>query len=196
MRWTHLPAWEYRRERWKNGLGWTREILRQPSEGDDFHWRVSIGEIERDAPFSPFPDCMRELVLLSGGGLALEVEGETTLLEPPHGRRRFSGAAPVQARLPAGPVHVFNLIWRADRFAAQVLHRPLVGPMLFFDEPGVDWLLYLMSGRADLRDQSNAPVLEAGDSLWLQGEGSDPRRLILAGGGELLALRLEPSPEA
>lgn len=195
MRWTHLPAFEYRRERWKNGLGWTREILRHPASGEDFDWRVSIGEIERDAPFSPFPGCARELVLLSGGGLALEIDGETRLLEPPHGRLRFSGAAAVQARLPAGPVHVFNLIWRAERFAAQLLHRPLVGPMLFFDEPGVQWLLHLMNGRAELRDQPRAPLIEAGDSLWLQGEG-DAGRIILSGGGELLAVRLYPVPKA
>jgi uncharacterized protein len=195
MRWTHLPAWEYRRERWKNDLGWTREILRRPAGGDDFDWRVSIGEIERDAPFSPFPGCARELVLLSGGGLELAVDGQVSALEPPHGRLRFGGDAAVQAHLRAGPVHVFNLIWRADRHAAQLLHRPLVGPMLFFDEPGVDWLLHLMSGRAELRDQARAPMLEAGDSLWLQGEGSDPRRLILAGGGELLAVRIDPLPE-
>ena len=29
-----LPANEYRRERWKNGLGWTREIVRYPSDAE------------------------------------------------------------------------------------------------------------------------------------------------------------------
>ncbi|MFY2980735.1 HutD family protein, partial [Klebsiella pneumoniae] len=27
---------DYRRERWRNGLGWTREILRMPAQGDDW----------------------------------------------------------------------------------------------------------------------------------------------------------------
>ncbi|HEY5781340.1 MAG TPA: HutD family protein, partial [Lysobacter sp.] len=33
-----IPANEYRRERWRNLLGWTREIARWPEEGD-WVWR-------------------------------------------------------------------------------------------------------------------------------------------------------------
>ena len=43
-----------RRMRWKNGAGWTSEILRAP-DVDDWDWRLSIAEIEADAPFSAFP---------------------------------------------------------------------------------------------------------------------------------------------
>ena len=42
-----IAANEYRRVRWKNGLGWTREILRQPDH-EDWDWRLSIAEIEQD----------------------------------------------------------------------------------------------------------------------------------------------------
>src|SRR5690606_4394683 len=42
-----IAANEYRRVRWRNGLGWTREIARMP-HGDAFDWRLSIAEIERD----------------------------------------------------------------------------------------------------------------------------------------------------
>ena len=58
-----LPAHEYRRERWRNGHGWTREVLRMPEAAEDWDWRLSIAEIERDAPFSAFPGVERELVL-------------------------------------------------------------------------------------------------------------------------------------
>lgn len=44
-----IAANEYRRERWKNGTGWTREILRMPDQ-TDWNWRLSIAEIERDGP--------------------------------------------------------------------------------------------------------------------------------------------------
>ena len=44
-----IPANEYRRERWKNGLGWTREIVRMP-DSDAWDWRLSIAEIERGLP--------------------------------------------------------------------------------------------------------------------------------------------------
>jgi environmental stress-induced protein Ves len=68
MRIVHLPANEYRRERWRNQLGWTREIYRQPQDDADWSWRASIAEVDRDAPFSAFPGCDRELVLLAGDG--------------------------------------------------------------------------------------------------------------------------------
>jgi environmental stress-induced protein Ves len=56
---TLIPANEYRRERWKNGLGWTREIAREPADGDAWTWRLSIAEVEKDGPFSAFPCCDR-----------------------------------------------------------------------------------------------------------------------------------------
>ena len=63
-----IPANEYRRERWRNQLGWTREIARWPLQGD-WDWRLSIAEIECDAAFSAFPGVDRELVLLAGNGV-------------------------------------------------------------------------------------------------------------------------------
>lgn len=35
-----------------------------------------------------------------------------------------------------GVTHDFNLMWRRGRVRAELLHRPLVGPMLFFTRPG------------------------------------------------------------
>ncbi|WP_244672163.1 HutD family protein, partial [Xanthomonas phaseoli] len=65
-----IPANEYRRERWRNQLGWTREILRL---GNTAQWalRLSIAEIEQDAAFSAFAGIDRELVLLRGNGMRL-----------------------------------------------------------------------------------------------------------------------------
>ncbi len=192
MRWTHLPAYEYCRERWQNGLGWTRAILRIPhDDAQPFDWRVSIGEIDHDADFSAFPGCDRELVLLTGEGLTLAVQDEMHELHPPHGRLRFSGDSAASARLVAGPAHAFNVIWQRGRRRATVLHRPIVGPMVFFDQPGIDWLIHLISGRAELKDTPACPPMNAGDSLWLQSDPDGPRRLILSGGGELLAVRIE-----
>ena len=66
-----IPATEYRRERWRNQLGWTREILRL-GDADAWSLRLSIAEIERDAAFSAFPGIDRELVLLHGNGMRLQ----------------------------------------------------------------------------------------------------------------------------
>src|SRR5690606_6807548 len=62
----HLPACGYRRLRWRNGLGWTREVYvaaRAGADGDDWDWRLSIAEIEADARYSVFPGVEREQVL-------------------------------------------------------------------------------------------------------------------------------------
>ena len=194
MRVRHLPANEYRRERWRNERGWTREIHRHPEAAADWQWRVSIAEIDVDAPFSAFPGCDRELVLLAGEGMHLRFDdGETATLLPPHDRLRFAGERPLHAELIAGPTHDFNLIWRRDAVQATLLHRPLVGPMVFFAEPGVTWLVHLMQGQARFKDLPRPLHLAQGDSVLLLPDADGPSRLILEGGGEALLAKLEPA---
>ena len=194
-----IPANEYRRERWRNGLGWTREIHAAVNQaavnqaaGDQWQWRLSIAEIERDAPFSSFPGVERELVLLSGNGLRLRFDdGESALLEPPHGRLRFAGERAVTGELVAGPTQDFNLMWRRDAVDAQLWHRPLVGPMVIFAEPGATWAVHLLAGQARFADESGLPGLNAGDTALLSA-GDQRLRHVLDGGGEVLLVRLQP----
>jgi len=186
-----IPANEYRRERWKNGLGWTREILRWPESGSDWDWRLSIAEVDKPGPFSAFAGCDRELVLLAGEGMRLDFEsGESVELLPPHGRCRFAGELSLNAELLAGPIHDFNLIWRRDRIEASLLHRPLVGPMLFFAETGVRWAVYVMAGHVAFKDQPEPVRLEQGDTAIIDARPGERSRLILDGGGELLLIRI------
>lgn len=191
MHLVHLPANEYRRERWRNERGWTREIHRHPEGAADWQWRVSIAEIDQDAPFSAFPGCDRELVLLAGEGMHLRFEdGEVATLNPPHERLRFAGERPLQAELIDGPTHDFNLIWRRDAVQATLLHRPLVGPMVFFAEAGVSWLVYLIQGQAQFKDLARPLHLAQGDSVLLLPDPEGPSRRILDGGGELLLVKV------
>lgn len=186
-----IPANAYRRERWRNGLGWTRQIHAEAGSGDGvgWDWRLSIAEIEQDAAFSAFPGVDRELVLLGGNGLHLRFDdGETALIEPPHGRLRFAGERGVTGGLVDGPTTDFNLMWRRDAVDAQLLHRPLVGPMVLFAEPGITWALHLMAGDAAFDTASDLPPLRTGDTALLS---ADQRtRFLLEGGGELLMIRL------
>lgn len=187
-----IPAHAYRRERWKNGLGWTREIFRFPGSGQ-WDWRLSIAEIEQDAAFSSFPGIARELVLLHGNGLRLRFEdGEVVELEPPHSRHRFSGERTLTGELVDGITHDFNLMWRVDAVSAELQHRPLVGPMLFFIEPGVTWAVHLLAGQASFDAASGLGEMAAGDTAILSGQDGS-RRFLLDGGGELLAIRLQPT---
>jgi len=183
-----IPSFEYRRERWRNGLGWTREILRVP-DNDDWQVRLSIAEIEQDAAFSAFPGIDRELVLLRGEGLRLRfADGTLHTLMPPHDRLRFAGEAQVTGELVDGVTHDFNLMWRRDAVQAELLHRPLVGSMFFFTEPQAAWAVHLLAGQAVFEGEPSLAPLAAGDTAWL-GAG-ERRRFALHGGGELLAIRV------
>src|SRR3546814_17380291 len=58
-----LAANEYRRERWRHGLGWNRELhAHSPDPGGARTWRLSIAEISSEAPCSAFPGVHREVV--------------------------------------------------------------------------------------------------------------------------------------
>lgn len=189
-----IAANEYRRERWKNGAGWTREIVRVP-DSEDWDWRLSIAEIEQDSPFSLFPGIDRELVLLHGNGLRLSFDdGEVCALQPPHDRLRFAGERKLTGELLDGPTHDFNLMWRRDRINVELLHRPLVGLMLFFTEPGTVWAIHLLAGQARFDETSGLPALWAGDTALLMDAKGD-RRYALEGGGELLAIKLSSLQE-
>ena len=189
---------EYRRERWRNGLGWTREICRialaaptiEPDIDDPWDVRLSIAEIEGDAAFSIFPGIDRELVLLSGSGLALDFDdGECTRIDPPHGRHRFTGERAVTGRLLDGRTVDFNLMWRRDTCVATLWHRPLVGPMVIFGATGSVWCVHLMAGSARVDDASLA-TLQQGDTLILAA-GDARMRHVLDGAGEVLVIRVE-----
>lgn len=195
-----IPAHDYRRERWRNGLGWTREILRwpcavHPEAADDWDWRMSIAEIERDGPFSTFDGIDRELVLLQGNGVRLCFDdGEVREVEPPHGRVRFAGERAVSGELIDGTTHDFNLMWRRAHIDAHLWHRPLVGSMVIFVEPGETWAVHVLSGQAHAANDSDREAAAMGDTLLLS--ATDGRaRFALDGGGEVLVIRLRPVSE-
>lgn len=186
-----IPSAAYRRERWRNLLGWTREIVRHP-DSDAWAWRISIAEIERDARFSTFPGIERELVLLSGNGLRLRfVDGDVHELRAPHDRVRFDGARSVRGELLDGPTLDFNLMWRRESTDAELWHRPLAGSMVLFVEPHTTWVVHLLAGNARFADDSGLASLEAGDTAVLHAGGNRGRH-VLDGGGEVVLIRLWP----
>ncbi|CAN5610845.1 HutD family protein [soil metagenome] len=200
MRPQRIPANEYRRVRWRNGAGWTREILQSSVRGvaaDDpavaWDWRLSIAEIEKPTGFSRFPGVERELVLLRGNGLLLHLDdGEDRVLPPPHGRCRLAGEDGTTGAPVDGPVHVFNLMWRREAVSARLWHRPLVGSMLVFVDPGSCWAAYLLAGEARIAGDAAVPPLAGGDTAVLTAAVGRARYLI-EGGGELLLVQVEPA---
>ncbi|HST43734.1 MAG TPA: HutD family protein [Luteimonas sp.] len=206
-----IPAAAARRVPWKNGAGWTNEIHVEPATAGDadagavaagdigWLWRLSVAEIDEDARFSVFPGVERALVLLSGNGLRLRFDhGPLHTLQPPHGRLRFAGEQPVHGELVDGPTRDFNLMWRRERVGVQLWHRPLVGPMVVFVDPGSTWVVYLLAGAARLAParppaspHAAATALAMGDTALLRADGARTRHM-LEGGGEALLIRIDP----
>ncbi|MDL2226777.1 HutD family protein [Deltaproteobacteria bacterium OttesenSCG-928-M10] len=115
MNYRVLKPEDYRQMPWKNGLGTTCEILREPA-GDEvpFDWRVSIAEIKENGPFSLFPQYMRVINTLEGRGMVMTVDGVRTHPLLKYDPYVFHGASRVESELIDGPIRDFNLIYRPD----------------------------------------------------------------------------------
>jgi environmental stress-induced protein Ves len=191
---TLLHATGYRRVRWKNDGGWTTEIAREPADPADFRWRISIADIESDGPFSSFPGVARELMLLAGSGIELDIDDAPPLrLVERFQRVRFDGEARVECRLLAGPTRDFNVMTRRDAARAEVMGRPLVGSMVLFAEAGVVWLAHLVSGSAQARTGSDVAAIGVGDTLRIDFDSRGEGRVVIEGGGEIVLVKLMPA---
>lgn len=183
-------AAHYRRMRWKNGGGITTEVARSPAEGEEFDWRVSIAEIAQDGDFSVFPGIERTLMLLDGGGVELEIgDAQPVALTQRYAKHAFPGEAPVSCRLLDGPTRDFNLMLRRGVMTGELLARPIVGPMVFFAEERVHWLVHVASGAVEVKGDEMLGKIETGDTLLI---GGDPvgKHTILGGHGELVLAKL------
>ena len=78
--------------------------------------------------------------------------GEAHELLPPHQRLRFAGESAVMGELIDGRTEDFNLMWRREAVDAQLWHRPLVGAMVVFVDPGSTWAVHLLAGHARIDD--------------------------------------------
>jgi environmental stress-induced protein Ves len=168
---------------WKNGAGITREIAVSPAGAspETFDWRISVAEVERDAPFSAFPGIDRCIVLLRGAGMLLHGAdgGLVHRLDRRHEPFHFSGDLPLDATLLGGSSTDFNVMTRRGRFRAEVTLQSGDG-LLPGGEAGL-----LLCGEGEWRIEGPAP-LELGP---LQG-------LLWREGRPALAVRpLRPGPE-
>lgn len=192
---TLLRATGYRRVRWKNDGGWTTEIAREPADpAADFRWRISIADIESDGPFSSFPGVSRELLLLAGNGIELDVDDAPPLrLTERFQRARFEGESRVDCRLLAGPTRDFNVMTKRDAVRAEAMGRPLVGSMVLFPEADVVWLAHLVSGAARTRSGGTVAELAVGDTLRIDFTSREDGRAVIEGGGEIVLVKLTPA---
>jgi environmental stress-induced protein Ves len=114
---------DYPSRPWKNGGGTTRDILVSPPGAslDEFDWRLSLAQVDRDGPFSRFDDIDRTLVLLSGAMTLHEPDRRIELVrgEPVE----FPGERTMDATLQGGATLDFNVMTRRGRVTHDVRHE-------------------------------------------------------------------------
>lgn len=173
---------------WKNGAGLTREIASAPAADGSggFDWRVSVAEVERQAPFSVFPGIDRCIVLLHGGGLWLhDGDGFDHRLEQPFMPFHFAGERTITGTPIAGPSSDFNVMTRRGHWRAEVdAHRTA-----FALHPADVSLLWCGAGHWST-SAAVAPLLQPKQGLLLRGasellhcapqSGADPACLLVA----------------
>lgn len=129
--WTILrSATDYKRMPWKNGGGETVEIAVFPSGATvaDFDWRVSMATVASDGPFSSFPGIDRTLSILSGDGMALDIEGRSPVrLTGADAPLPFPADAPTSATLLGGTITDLNVMTRRGTFSHTVARLQLSG---------------------------------------------------------------------
>ena len=114
---------------WRNGGGVTRELVAWPSQ-DDWQWRMSVAEVGSSGPFSRFEGVQRWFAVLSGAGVALDIDGERHTLTAVSTPLAFDGAASTDCTLLDGATQDFNLMVRGAGARAAARSAPCPPPAL------------------------------------------------------------------
>lgn len=126
MSFTVIRADDVSPQPWRNGGGATRELIAWP-DAAGWRVRVSVADIECDAPFSSFPGVQRWFAVLKGAGVELCIDGATRRLTRSDAPIAFAGDAPTSCRLLDGPTRDLNLMLRGANGAMRIA------------EDGQDW---------------------------------------------------------
>lgn len=100
-----IPKGIYRRTPWKNGGGFTEEIVSAP----DLGWRISLATIEQEGPFSEFAGVDRTIVVLDHPIVLRFDDGEEVQVRPLE-PFRFAGERRVHCVCREGAAHALNVM--------------------------------------------------------------------------------------
>jgi len=164
-------------QRWRNGGGWTRELLAWPS-ADAWRVRVSVADIESDGPFSGFPGVRRFFAVLEGAGVELTIDATSIRVTRADPAVQFDGAAKTTCRMLDGATRDLNLMVRGP---GGVMERVSAGEA--WNPPASACGLFAMAaGRCRADDASIA--VPASALLWFE---RAPRSLVFDVAGWWLA---------
>ncbi|MFH8581128.1 HutD family protein [Streptomyces zaomyceticus] len=156
--------------RWRNGGGATREIASRPAGGEEFGWRASVADIDREGPFSVFPGVDRTFTLLAGDGVRLTCPGEFERLPARVGEPfAFSGDLSISAELPGGACRALNIMVRQGSWTARV--ERVAGRVA--PPAGHAGVFYVLRGRWQTGG-GDGRALESGQGVWWDEDDDAP----------------------
>ena len=112
---------EHLKAPWPNGRGTSYEIASQTPVVSGWTWRVAIAPVVEDCDFSHFENVHRQLLIISGGEMILNVGGETVVCKPGE-VAEFAGDVATTAKLVDGPIVDLNLMTVRGRASGVMMH--------------------------------------------------------------------------
>ena len=162
---------EHRAMPWANGMGTSYEIASDRDDEDRWSWRVAIAPVVGDGQFSSLPGVDRELVVVEGNGMVLEVDKESVECLP--GRViRFSGDSTTFARLVDGSVVDLGLMTVRDSVIGSMVVIADVGDVIESD-------VIVAVGEAVFEDKNGKHYVLGSKDALLDVRG---HQLVLLGG--------------
>jgi environmental stress-induced protein Ves len=168
-----LRAADHRVMPWKNGGGSTTEIAVFPEGSglDAFDWRVSMASVAADGPFSMFPGIDRTLIVLSGDGIVLNIEGRDpvrlTAVDMP---LAFPGDVPTRSVLIGCPIIDLNVMSRRTRFSHRVVRHRL-RDVVTVKTQGAVTLIISRSPGVELSADNEQVRIDFNDAAMIEGSG-------------------------
>jgi environmental stress-induced protein Ves len=162
--------------RWRNGGGWTRELLAWPA-ASDWTVRISVADIESDGPFSEFPGVDRWFAVVAGAGVVLQVgHDEPLTLTSASPLHSFAGESATTCARIDGPLRDVNVMVRRDA-ACAITHDARTSTAL---QGNAVWAGLFVAEACTLFSAASAPVLLQPLTLvWLDNPEREPYDLQL-----------------
>jgi environmental stress-induced protein Ves len=139
MSWQMFPLEEVAPSPWRNGGGVTRELIAWPTP-QDWDWRISVAEVEKDGPFSRFEGVERWFAVLGGAGVRLTLDGVNHELTAQSAPIRFDGAQACDCKLIDGLTEDFNLMLKHGHTRARLVR--VLGALDVEVQPGTRVAVY------------------------------------------------------
>jgi len=181
-----LRSSDYQRMPWKNGGGTTTEIWKAVSPAGEMLWRLSIADVASDGPFSEFPGIDRWIMVISGKGMELTIDGlGTKRLDRPFEHLFFPGDATTDCRLIDGPIRDFNfMIARSFGKGTLEVLRLTAGMAAPLSE--ITAAIHVLAGGIEI-ETNDIRQLAASDT-WI---GDGPGKIKITGEASLAIISIE-----